>query len=250
MDFNGDGAADIVWRHDIGQVSIWTANGSGFDSGAYFYGAIGADWQIAGIGDFNGDGLDDLVWRHASGVTNQWFGTGSGFRIDANLDGSVGNDWKIVGVADFDGDGKDDLIWRHSERRLQRMAVARRRYVRSRRLVRCERRARLADRGHGRLQRRRQGRSPVPPRERHLQRVAVERRRFCQERLCRWLGRAELDGGQLGDFNGDGKADILFRRLRRALGWTSTGNGFNPGALYEGTVGNQWSVLTTDYPAI
>jgi hypothetical protein len=46
-DFNGDGAADILWRHDDGTVAAWLMNGAQVTSTPN-YGAIPNDWHIIG----------------------------------------------------------------------------------------------------------------------------------------------------------------------------------------------------------
>jgi hypothetical protein len=68
-------------------------------------------------GDFNGDGLSDLVWRHdVSGGNVLWYMNGpelvSGtFTTPATLADPA---WRIVGSNDFNADGKPDILWRHA----------------------------------------------------------------------------------------------------------------------------------------
>jgi aqualysin 1 len=64
--------------------------------------------------DFNGDGHVDIIWRQqASGQLAAWLMTsinqGAGSIFDTLGDLS----WKVVGTADFNGDGKTDILWRH-----------------------------------------------------------------------------------------------------------------------------------------
>ena len=44
-DFNGDGKADIVWRHTSGQVYIWYMSGTAIGGGGS-PGTATSDWQI------------------------------------------------------------------------------------------------------------------------------------------------------------------------------------------------------------
>jgi hypothetical protein len=77
----------------------------------------GTDWQVVGIGDFNGDTRDDILWRHSSGAVTNWLGTATGGMITdngANLFANPGTDWQVAGIGDFNGDGWDDILWRHS----------------------------------------------------------------------------------------------------------------------------------------
>ena len=59
-DFNGDGTADLLWRHTSGAVAIWLMNGPTPVSVASA-GSVPADWTIVGFWDFNGDGKTDIL---------------------------------------------------------------------------------------------------------------------------------------------------------------------------------------------
>lgn len=115
-DFNGDGRADILWRHDnTGAVAIWHMDASNRLSGS---GALTApadlNWRVAGTGDFNGDGLADIFWRHATtGSTSLWFMDGLTKLSTATPPGIADVNWQVAGVADFNGDGKADILFRH-----------------------------------------------------------------------------------------------------------------------------------------
>jgi hypothetical protein len=114
-DFNGDGRDDILWRDDAGQVTDWLGTGSGgFSANGALLAGVPVDWKVAGTGDFNGDRLADILWRHDGGVLTDWLGRVSGgFEANSALFASVPADWKIAGTGDFDGDGRDDILWRH-----------------------------------------------------------------------------------------------------------------------------------------
>ena len=114
-DFNGDGKADILWRHAItGQVAIWLMDGTNISS----MGSVGMvsdlGWQIEGIGDFNGDGKADILWRHAvSGQLYIWLMNGTTIASMASP-ATVDSGWEVKGIGDFNGDGKADILWRHA----------------------------------------------------------------------------------------------------------------------------------------
>jgi serralysin len=116
-DFNGDGFSDILWRNDGGVSTNWLgqANGGLADNGANFTANPGTQWQVEGTADFNGDGRIDLLWRHESGVTTNWLGQANGSFADnaANFIANPGTQWQVSATGDFNGDGRGDIIWRH-----------------------------------------------------------------------------------------------------------------------------------------
>jgi FG-GAP-like repeat len=74
-DFNGDGKADLLWRDNLGNTSIWFMNGTAVASSAAV-GNIPINWSVVGTGDFNGDGKCDIVWRDTAGDTSIWLMNG------------------------------------------------------------------------------------------------------------------------------------------------------------------------------
>ena len=80
-DFDGDGHADLVWRHRTsGQASVWFMNGTTLLSGTLLSPAGVADtnWQIRAVADLNDDGQPDLVWQNVStGFLAAWLMSGT-----------------------------------------------------------------------------------------------------------------------------------------------------------------------------
>lgn len=116
-DFNGDGRNDILWRYQIsGDVSEWlgTGNGGFIDNAANAYGYVPLSYKIVGTGDFNGDGRSDILWRASDGTITDWLGTPTGsFQLNnANTSNAAPNDWNVAGTGDVNGDGRSDIIWR------------------------------------------------------------------------------------------------------------------------------------------
>ncbi len=121
LDFNSTGTADILWRSTSGGLADWDVEGGAISSGAITSnGAVvvpDASWSVAGISDFNGDHKADILWRNSSGLLADWFMSGpvvggSGY---LNVNGTPvmpDPSWSIAGIGDLNGDGISDLLWR------------------------------------------------------------------------------------------------------------------------------------------
>jgi len=116
-DFNGDGRADILWRHVLtGQNVIWLMNGKSVLAGSGSTTALSnAAWVVAASGDFNRDGFTDLLWRNsASGQNVVWFMSGTRILAGSGSTTSLADqNWHVSAAGDFNGDSSQDLVWRH-----------------------------------------------------------------------------------------------------------------------------------------
>jgi FG-GAP-like repeat len=112
-DFNGDGKADILWRHTDGRVAAWLMNGLVSTGGAIFMSA-GSGWTVTHTADLNGDGKADILWRHTDGRVAVWIMDGLGATSGAILLAAP-NAWSITHVADLNGDGKADILLRNTD---------------------------------------------------------------------------------------------------------------------------------------
>jgi hypothetical protein len=117
-DFNGDGVDGVLWRNSSGEVAFWQSNaGAGFTGfSSTDLGVVATNWTIEQVGDFNGDGKDDILWRNTAGDTALWLSkSGAGFTGITSVDlGIISTSQSIQSVGDFNGDGKDDILWRNS----------------------------------------------------------------------------------------------------------------------------------------
>jgi FG-GAP-like repeat/RTX calcium-binding nonapeptide repeat (4 copies) len=115
-DFNGDKKSDILWRSDVGGVSVWQMNGAIVTSTDLTSTPnLDPTWATAGTGDFNGDGKSDILWRNSkTGAVDIW--TMNGATVTASTLAStptLATNWRTVGTGDFSGDGKADILWRN-----------------------------------------------------------------------------------------------------------------------------------------
>jgi len=112
-DFDGDGKSDVLWRNSTtGEVYIWLMNGTTFTSSGSL-GTVSQDWSIAGVGDFNGDGKADILWQNSTtGQVYIWFMNGTTMNGGGSVN-YVSSGWNIVGIGDFNGDGDADILWQN-----------------------------------------------------------------------------------------------------------------------------------------
>jgi hypothetical protein len=111
-DLNGDGFADLVWRHSTtGVANIWLLRDRTILSVVGLPTVPDQNWKVIGIGDFNRDHKNDLVWRNSATLdVAVWLMNGTAFTTAAFLP-KVGFPWQLVGVGDLNADGDADMIW-------------------------------------------------------------------------------------------------------------------------------------------
>ena len=75
--------ADVQWQNGLGgELAVWGMNGAQAVSSNIVSlegspAVPDATWSVAGLGDFNGDGTNDFLWRNQNGTLVDWTMNGS-----------------------------------------------------------------------------------------------------------------------------------------------------------------------------
>ncbi|MHA4949501.1 N-acetylmuramoyl-L-alanine amidase [Micromonospora sp. SD19] len=114
-DFNGDGRDDIVaFTHgSLADVYVALSTGSSFAGATKWHDWFAPNSEVAAVGDVNGDGRDDIVaFTHdAAGDVYVALSTGSSFvgtALKWHEYFSIAGEYPALG--DVNGDGRDDII--------------------------------------------------------------------------------------------------------------------------------------------
>lgn len=110
-DFNGDGKLDLAFAsYDFSnQIAVMLGNGDGSFGAPVRYGTGGVLPFAIAAGDFNRDGkLDLAVTNLRDSSVSIFLGRGDGTMVFANRYNVAGS--SSIAVADFNGDGKPDIL--------------------------------------------------------------------------------------------------------------------------------------------
>jgi hypothetical protein len=114
-DIDGDGSADIIWRHlGTGEISVWYLSATGAILRGQSLGVPGAAWSVVNTGDFDGNGIYDIFFRNTStGATAAWLMSAVPGQFRAVSYGPVDLAYSPQIITDLDGDGRSDIFWRN-----------------------------------------------------------------------------------------------------------------------------------------
>lgn len=114
-DFDGNGKLDVIWTYPANplnsDVRMWSGDGTGFQSSMVPGSALPLNWKFAGAGDIDGDGKGDLLLTNDfDGFFAYWVMNGASIvRKSIGFTRPLGA--RLVAFGDYHGDGKLDLVW-------------------------------------------------------------------------------------------------------------------------------------------
>ena len=112
--FDGLNRSDFAWQGKDGTPAIWLMDGTNvtFDGavGPFASGAL-AGWQIKSTGDFNADGRSDFLWQGQDGTPAIWLMDGTNVKFVGAVGANPGPSWQIKSTGDFNDDVKSDILW-------------------------------------------------------------------------------------------------------------------------------------------
>ena len=111
-DFNGDGRQDIVWRSHSGSPVIWQMNGLAVASRYTLSPALDAASSIGGSGNFFGSGPGGILWLDSSRRASIWRVNNGVVQQSCIVANAIDASWKFLGIGDLNADGIDDVVWR------------------------------------------------------------------------------------------------------------------------------------------
>ncbi len=215
-DFNGDGRSDVL-LYGAGSTAdeLWYGSSAGYVAGPS---VTVNGYYTPVVGDFNGDGKDDVLWypqapyRHSSSAS-LWLGANSGFVHGPTIPAPPMSSLDTATffrplVGDFNGDGRSDIFWLDGESETLPFAPNALWYGAASGFTVGPNTT-----------------SPIPVDTAH---------HFLL-----------VDAPIVGDFNGDGRTDLLWNQFARTVLWRGAASGFTTVAVPR--VYNFYTPVTGDF---
>jgi len=118
-DVTGDGLSETLLQNTTtGAVYAWAHNGTSLIGSGFVGWTPGANWRAAGAGDANGDGFADVLLQNSvDGIYYLWSTNGAltgATAVNAATSGAVGwatgSSWRAFGMGDVNDDGRADAL--------------------------------------------------------------------------------------------------------------------------------------------
>jgi hypothetical protein len=110
---SGGNASSVLWRDSGGNVGVWLMNGTSIAQTSVL-GNMPTTWSIVGVRDINGDGNADIIWRDTSGNVGIWLMNGTQVQSSTML-GNVPSTWSVAGTMGFNTGGYGSIVWRDNQ---------------------------------------------------------------------------------------------------------------------------------------
>jgi hypothetical protein len=104
----------ILWRNiNSNAVTTWDIDRSGVKLGQVVTPTpISQDWKVIAFRDFNNDGIADILWRNSQTETIAFWKMKNTFETPPEyVSYQVSNNFRIAAIADFTGDGRPDIFF-------------------------------------------------------------------------------------------------------------------------------------------
>ncbi len=99
-----------------GENYIYLMSGKDFAGEGYIRTVADLNWKVAGVGDFDGDGKSDILWRNSTTGENYIYPM-DGLTIkptEGYIRAVADQAWQVAGIGDFNSDLNADILWRNS----------------------------------------------------------------------------------------------------------------------------------------
>ncbi len=120
-DVAGDGKADVVFQNTTnGEIYLWNMNGGTIASQGDVTSAglpvflDPAVWRGLGVRDFDGDGYADILWGGVgtnAGAVYEWSMNGNAIISQGTVASAPTGNFSVLGFGEVNGDGKTDVVW-------------------------------------------------------------------------------------------------------------------------------------------
>jgi serralysin len=114
--FNGDGGSlgDLFWFTNSGSNAVWLMNGAGSPVAEQLLQSTSPTWHVESIADFNtaGPPFSDILWQNDNGAVALWQMAGTTILSEQNLQ-NPGSSWHVKFANDLNSDGAADILFQN-----------------------------------------------------------------------------------------------------------------------------------------